>query len=492
MTLELAVAPDTGDSGAPSPAPAARAGAGRAWLALFVTILTRGYRAFLLTLLVAALLPTLWSWSSYVVRSGSMAPALAVGDVVVAQPFPSSDPVPVGRVMVFENPAPSAGNTLLVHRVVEYLGRGEYVTAGDANRDPDVTPVPSESFRARARILVPYVGLPLVWLRGGDYLLLGGWLLLTVAAFVRACFRGRTDEDRQSRKSKKHKGTVVGRATSVTALVGLVGLIGVALGAGIGNGIVPAGAAFTASTGSSANSWTVGQFVATYNETVLADDPYVFYLVDEASGPAALDAAPGHRTGTFASIAAYRQADALPNNPGYSVRLGSTTGRLVSGGSAVADPDRFSLELWFRTTTTAGGKLIGFESTRNASSLLYDRHVLMDPNGRLVYGGWTANTVRRITSPQAYNDGAWHHLVLTAVPRGNQQDSVMYVDGDLVTFGTTTRISAYNGWWRVGYGSLPIGPGYPATAGFAGSIDQVAVYPTALGPGRVAAHYDAR
>lgn len=478
MTLELAVAPDTGDAGAPSPAPAAEAGGGRAWLALIVTILTRGYRAFLLTLLVAALLPMLWSWSSYVVRSGSMEPALAVGDVVVAQPFASSEPVPVGRVMVFKNPAPSAGNTLLVHRVVEYLGHGEYVTAGDANRDPDATPVPSESFQARARILVPYVGLPLVWLRGGDYLLLGGWLLLTVALFVRA--------SSPAGRSKHARGR---RATSVLALVGLVG---VALGAGVGDGIVPAGAAFTASTGNTANSWTVGQFVATYNETVLADDPYLFYLVDEASGPAAADAAPGHRTGTFTSIAAYQQADALPNNPGYSVRLGSTTGRLVSGGTAVADPDRFSLELWFRTTTTAGGKLIGFESTRNASSLLYDRHVLMDPSGRLVYGGWTANTVRRITSPQAYNDGAWHHLVLTAVPRGNQQDSVLYVDGELVTFGTTTRISVYNGWWRVGYGNVPVGPGYPATGGFAGSIDQVAVYNTALGPARVAAHYDAR
>lgn len=155
-------------------------------------------------------------------------------------------------------------------------------------------------------------------------------------------------------------------------------------------------------------------------------------------------------------------------------------------------PETFSLELWFRTTTTTGGKLIGFESTRDATSSSYDRHVFMAPNGTLVYGGWSAPRIRTITSPLAYNDGAWHHLVLTAVPHGQQQDAVMYVDGSAVAAGTTTRTSFFSGWWFVGYGNLSSGSGYPTTRGFAGSIDQPAVYQTQLSAARVAAHHAAR
>ena len=481
MTTGLTAVPTTGDTpGGPSAPVAPEAGAAIAWASLGFTVLARGYRAFLLTLLVVALVPMLWSWSSYVVRSGSMEPALAVGDVVVAQPFSTSEPVPVGRVMVFENPAFPGGHELLVHRVVEYLGHGDYVSAGDANPSVDATPVRAESFRARARILVPYVGLPLVWLRGNDFALLGGWLLLTFAAFVRATRRGPTDEVRE-----RHEGR------HAVSFVALVALGGVALGGGLGSGIVPAGAAFTSSTRNQANGWTVAQLVRAYNTAVLADHPYVYYLVDEASGTAAADYSGNSRTGTFASIATYHQTAALPNNPGYSVALGGSTGRLVSGGTALDTPTTFSLELWFRTTTTAGGKLIGFESSRSATGTSYDRHVVMNSSGRLVYGDWTAQQYSTITSPAAYNDGAWHHLVLTATPRGQRQDSIMYVDGTEVTSGVTSRTGDYTGWWRVGYGNLDAG-GVVGPRGFAGSIDQPAVYQTELSAARVAAHYAAR
>jgi len=164
----------------------------------------------------------------------------------------------------------------------------------------------------------------------------------------------------------------------------------------------------------------------------------------------------------------------------------------VSGGSAIAAPTTFSLELWFRTTTTTGGKLMGFESSQGATGTSYDRHIFMNNSGRLVYGGWVTGTVRTITSPQAYNNGAWHHLVLVAEPRGQQQDAIMYIDGAEVVRGTTSRTGTYNGWWRVGYGNLATGGIYPTTRGFSGYIDQPAVYTNHLSAARVAAHYAAR
>jgi signal peptidase I len=486
---------------ASSAEPAARAV--RAWGRLCLTVLTRAYRSFLLTLVAAAVLPMLWSWPSYLVRTGSMEPSLAVGDVVVAAPFSSADPVPVGRVMVFENPALPGRDEVLVHRVVEYLGHGQYVTAGDANRDVDATPVPSASFRARARILVPYVGLPLIWLARGDFLLGGSILLLTVAAFVRASRRVPTDDEHIDDETNgvrvagpwalgPQRPQIHHRARHAMRAIVLVSLVVGALVTVLGWWALPADAGFTATTRNSSNSWTVGQLVQAYSAEVLADGPYVFYLVDEASGSTAADYSGNDRTGDYSSIGSYRQTGALPNNSGFSINLGGGTGRLVSGGSALASPTTFSLELWFRTSTSTGGKLIGFESSRNATGSSFDRHVFMNNSGRIVYGGWSAQTVRTITSPLAYNNGAWHHLVLTAVPRGQQQDAIMYVDGAEVVRGSTSRTGGYNGWWRVGYGNLATGGIYPSTPGFSGYVDQPAVYTNALSAARVSAHYAAR
>lgn len=489
----------------------AEPGAGGAWLRLLLSVLARVYLAFLLTLVVAALVPTLGSWTSYAVRSGSMEPALAVGDVVVAQPFSPSDPVPVGRVMVFENPALPGRDQTLVHRIVEYLGAGEYVSAGDANKDVDATPVRDSDLLARARILVPMVGLPLVWLRGGDLVLLAGWVLLTLAALAMArlrrpeendpgspaaragTHRGRRSHDHHAVRSAGHAAARQWRPVMpFFALALLTALTGLALGGGPGPGILPAAAGFSETTRNPANQWSVGVVVHPYNAAVLADEPYVFHLLDEEAGASAADYSGNRRAGTYAAIGAYRQPGALSENPGYAVSLGGGTGRLVTGGNALVNPTTFSLELWFRTTTTTGGKLIGFESSRNATSASYDRHVFMNNSGRLVFGAWSASTIRTVTSPAAYNDGEWHHLVLTAVPRGQQQDAIMYVDGVEVSRGTTSRTSNYSGWWRVGYGNLATGTGYPTTRGFAGRVDQPAVYLAVLSAARVSAHHDAR
>jgi signal peptidase I len=444
-----------------------------AWSRLILCVVSRSYRAFFLTLVVAAIVPTLWSWTGYVVRSGSMEPSIDVGDVVVAKPFSDAEQIPLGRVLIFADPAEPDGHELLVHRVVESLGQGAYATQGDANATQDVTPITADDVESRAVLLIPLVGRPLVWLEHDQYALFSLWTALTCLAFVFA---------RRPGGKRKRPG-----ARGPTAAVVVVAS-GLAL-----SGTTTATAAYTAHTTSGSNTWTVAvAAVPQYTSRVLADNPYVYYQLDEASGSAMADSSGNARNGTYAAIAGYAQAGALPNNPGTAVRLAGLTGRLVSGGPAVPDPLTYSLELWFKTTTTTGGKLIGFESTRNALSPTFDRHVFMRPDGRLVYGGWVSPNSATLVSPAAYNNGGWHHLVVTARPHGQQQDSVMYVDGNAVASGTTTRTAFYSGWWRVGYGSLGTGAGYPVSANFSGTIDQVAVYHSELTAGRVQSHWAAR
>src|SRR4051812_22625689 len=89
-----------------------------AWAGFLLALAARGVRGVVLTLLVVSMIPLVSSWSGYVVRSGSMEPGLSVGDVVMASPMSAGDPVPVGRVMVFDNPDAASPHDVMVHRVV--------------------------------------------------------------------------------------------------------------------------------------------------------------------------------------------------------------------------------------------------------------------------------------------------------------------------------------------------------------------------------------
>lgn len=468
----------------------------RAWALLGLVILTRAYRAALLTLVAVAIVPATWSWTANVVRTGSMEPAIRVGDVVVAAPLPRDAGVPIGRVMVFTSPA--TGRTT-VHRVVASAGRARYTTAGDANRGVDPMPVPRSAFHAQGRLRVPFVGLPLVWFWEHDWLRLIGWSLLTALAFglapgrwrqvlpPRRRVRTRTRSvSRRPTNLLRHRAGVTHRVAGATALS--LGML-----VTIQTFPVHAATAFSTTTRNGGDSWTTAAvFVPAYTAQVLADSPSAYYLLDEASGTAATDSSGNSRTGTYTSIAAYHQPGGLPDNAGYSVWLNGSGARIASGGSAISNPTTFTIELWFKTSTTTGGKLFGFGSTRNASSPTYDRFTYMDAGGHLVYGGWANPRPVTITTPRSYNDGAWHHLVLTAVPQGSQQTSTLYVDGTAVVSGVTTKTRAYAGWWQFGYGDLPTGPGYPPSANIVGNLDNIAIYPTALSAARIAAHYQSR
>lgn len=496
----------TGTVATTAPGPLAGAtdpGAQRAllgWVTIVAVVACRVGVAFFGTLIVAALVPVVTSWQGYVVTSGSMEPHISVGDVVLGRPMAPGDEVARGRVFVFNDPADPTASRLLMHRVVDSDSEGRWVTAGDANADLDVEPAPRSSFLARAVVLVPLVGHPVSWWRDrqlGPLVASGvaGALVLAVALVLRppharggpgggpGAAAGGDRGGRRSRVGRRRRTASV--RSSVVGLPMVVLTITLVTAPALGT----ASSAFTANERNPGNTWAVRDAgLQPYNSAVVADSPYLYYYLDEASGPALADSSANGRHGTATGVAGYRQAGALPNNPGYALNLAGG-GRVVSGGSALSNPTTFALELWFRTSSSAGGKLIGFESGTGTGSVSFDRHVTLHNDGRLVFGDWTASPFRTITSPDAYNDGAWHHLVLTAVPRGGSQlDAVMYVDGAAVASGATTRVAAYSGWWRVGQGRTGAG----VTTSFPGQVDQVAVYRTALSAARVQAHYAAR
>lgn len=209
--------------------------------AVAIFVIARGYRALLLTLIAVAVVPAVWNWHSFVVRSGSMEPNISVGDVVVASPLQRDEPVALGRVMILANPAQPYPAENLVHRVVEKREDGTFTTQGDANATPDTTLATRGSFRDTARVLVPYVGLPSLWLARGAVLELGAWAGLTCLAFYLA--RGPRRKPGKPVRFRRPSPRALASLTAGALVVGLVV-------------IHPVDATFSGRTTSLGNSWT--------------------------------------------------------------------------------------------------------------------------------------------------------------------------------------------------------------------------------------------
>lgn len=223
-----------------------------------------------------------------------------------------------------------------------------------------------------------------------------------------------------------------------------------------------------------------------YARTVLADAPTNYWPLGSAtSGTRAYDWAGTNDLTLDGSVSA-STGRAVAGDPGTaSTFAGSSTAPAVSGAVSAA-PSTFSLETWFRSTSTRGGKLVGFGNVRTGSSTRFDRHVYLQNDGRLTFGVY-AGARRTVTSPAAYNDGQWHQVVATLGSGGMQ----LFVDGSRVAADpTTTTAEPGDGFWRVGGDTVSGWPQAPTSAALAGDLDEVAVYPTVLTAAQVSAHRD--
>ena len=243
-----------------------------------------------------------------------------------------------------------------------------------------------------------------------------------------------------------------------------------------------------------------------YANSVRSNGARLYWPMNETSGLTAYDRAAGPSSPAGVGVTDGRadngvtwgQAGAIPGDSAASLgdndwsrvfagNCPTTTGCTYATETA---PDTFSTQLWFRTSTTRGGRLFGFGDVQNGNSGHRDRHLYMTNSGQLVFGVRAQNNATRtITSPQAYNNNQWHQVTATMGPSG----MVLYVDGvQVAARADTTAGEAYLGYWRLGGDNLAGWPSVPNTVNFIGLVDEIAVYPTALSAAQVLAQYQAR
>ncbi|GAA3887047.1 hypothetical protein GCM10022381_31370 [Leifsonia kafniensis] len=221
-----------------------------------------------------------------------------------------------------------------------------------------------------------------------------------------------------------------------------------------------------------------------YGARVFQDDADLYWRFDESAGSAtAKDSSfSGQSAGSYGPSVVLQQPAAIP--VGSSVGTNGTEAGVVATTSQASSSPQFSTEAWFKTTTATGGKIIGFENTATGSGSNYDKQIYMADNGSILFGVYV-NGFQQVQSAPGFNDNAWHHAVGTQGGDGLK----LYIDGSLVGTNPTTTNQAYDGYWRVGGGNLNGWPAQPTNAFFAGSIDEAAVYSTALTAAAVTAHF---
>jgi signal peptidase I len=155
------------------------------WAAAVAQPLAAAYLAALAAALLWTAGPAVLGWKPRVVLTGSMLPALRPGDVVlVAEAAPGPDSLPPGSIALVRDADRASGSYL--HRVDHYEKLAVFVTKGDANPTPDNPPVDAGRLLGRARLVVPRIGLPALWVQQGRFPPLAAFLALTALAVLAA------------------------------------------------------------------------------------------------------------------------------------------------------------------------------------------------------------------------------------------------------------------------------------------------------------------
>lgn len=220
-----------------------------------------------------------------------------------------------------------------------------------------------------------------------------------------------------------------------------------------------------------------------YKATVLADSPVGYWRLGEASGTNAADSSGNGNTGTYTGGVTLGQPGAIQADPDGLVNAAALfdgSSGYVQGPTAPVFTSAITAEGWFYLTSLPGAEE-GIIVQRDGEFILR-----VDPSAEgkhlsafVIIGGVAEPRASWSTVPSL---NTWYHAAMT----WDGTTLRLWVNGVQVASQTRSGSITSSG-DRIAIGSSSFG-----TAGFfPGTIDEVAVYPTALSAARIAAHYAA-
>jgi signal peptidase I len=446
--------------------------------------------AVLLGLLATA--PVLFGQISTTVMSDSMEPGLHAGDVVILRPT-TSNHVKIGQVVLVDDP--DNPGRLRLHRLLD-LQHGDLVLKGDANAMRDSTPVSANKVHGVGWLRVPWIGLPVLWMRDQLYLpLVLSAVALLLLAWLAASDRQDEEDPRNepspaqrgARRALQHFRRLARRfRRSKAAQSGGVSLLlaGLLVAAPLSH--PGSAAAFSGTTTSPTNSIGTGTFDCPARP-VSAAATVLHYSYMTPSGTAEPDAAnsPGN-PGTLGSGATRGVGNCSGNASPY-VTVDSTTNGFVAANALLAPPTNFSISLWFKTTTNAG-VLASLGTTKTATPTGAGDRQIYFVGGKLSFAMMRpGNPTASCSIATAPATGSWHLAVATFASTGTLM--TLYLDGSATTCTTNdNNVSTSSGYWRFG-GDTPLDSS--AANNFGGQLDETAVYNGVISAGGVDTIYSA-
>jgi len=179
----------------------------------------------------------------------------------------------------------------------------------------------------------------------------------------------------------------------------------------------------------------------------------------------------GTNPGSFQGTAATQNPDRF-NNAGKAYLFNGSS-NYISTANSYLNPAALTVSIWFKTTTTIGGVLIGFSSVQTGGGGSRDRFIYMNSTGALYFGVAPGAVKKYVNTATAYNDGTWHLATGTLGSGGLK----LYVDGILnVSDATVTSAENYTGYWRIGYDDIATWPSEPSSHYFQGTLDDAVIY----------------
>ncbi|HPU13002.1 MAG TPA: PKD domain-containing protein [Aeromicrobium sp.] len=220
--------------------------------------------------------------------------------------------------------------------------------------------------------------------------------------------------------------------------------------------------------------------VGNYANRVLEDGATKFWRLSETSGQV-IDWAGIDDTDPGSGVTRGTAGAMLDGSNNAATTFKGNASSVTVSPTLIWGPQKFSVEAWFKTSSTGG--IVNFGDKASGDTSKNDRYLYLDSSGKLTFGIYNGSSQVKLAGSGNMRDNQWHHAVGTF----DEGKMALYLDGKRIGMNSAAGIAQqYWGYWRVGGDRAWSGNKY-----FNGVIDDVAIYPKALTANEVDRHWTA-